>query len=135
MTVHNVFIMMRPQQWVQTRVLDGEIPMLLETIAVWQMGKEKTKDLIGVIFKVAQIRKLEAKMLDIISMAILLFILIGLPLVLIIIGGNDKTEEEQKLEDEEQMKYLEKYQKKKENNKKKSRRECKWNKNYTLGNK
>lgn len=99
------------------------------------MGKEKTKDLIGVIFKVAQIRKLEAKMLDIISMAILLFILIGLPLVLIIIGGNDKTEEEQKLEDEEQMKYLEEYQKKKENNKKKSRRECKWNKNYTLGNK
>ena len=35
-------------------------------------------------------------MLDIISMAILLFLLIGLPLILIIIGGNNKTEEEQK---------------------------------------
>lgn len=44
-------------------------------------------------------------MLDIISMAILLFLLIGLPLILIIIGGNNKTEEERRLEDEEQMKY------------------------------
>lgn len=56
-------------------------------------------------------------MLDIISMAILLFLLIGLPLILIIIGGNNKTEEEQRLEDEEQMKYLEEYKKKKLNKK------------------
>ena len=52
-------------------------------------------------------------MLDIISMAILLFLLIGLPLILIIIGGSKKTQEEQKLEDEEQMKYLKEYQDKK----------------------
>lgn len=51
-------------------------------------------------------------MLDIISMATLLFLLIGLPLILIIIGGNNKTEEEQKLEDEEQMKYLKEYKEK-----------------------
>lgn len=44
-------------------------------------------------------------MLDIISMATLLFLLIGLPLILIIIGGNSKTEEEQ-------MKYLEEYREK-----------------------
>lgn len=52
-------------------------------------------------------------MLDIISMATLLFLLIGLPLILIIIGGSKKTQEEQKLEDEEQMKYLKEYQDKK----------------------
>lgn len=73
-------------------------------------------------------------MLDIISMATLLFLLIGLPLILIIIGGNNKTEEEQKLEDEEQMKYLIEYREKKMN--KKSifgGKKCK--ENYTLGNK
>ena len=52
-------------------------------------------------------------MLDIISIATLMFILIGLPLILIIIGGSKKTQEEQKLEDEEQMKYLKEYQDKK----------------------
>ena len=52
-------------------------------------------------------------MLDIISIATLLFLLIGLPLILIIIGGSKKTQEEQKLEDEEQMKYLKEYQDKK----------------------
>ena len=51
-------------------------------------------------------------MLDIISMTILLFLFIGLPLILIIIGGNNKTEEEQRLEDEEQMKYLKEYKEK-----------------------
>ena len=39
-------------------------------------------------------------MLDIISIATLIFILIGLPLILIIIGGSRKTPEEQELEDE-----------------------------------
>ena len=52
-------------------------------------------------------------MLDIISIATLLFLLIGLPLILIIIGGSKKTQEEQKLEDEEQIKYLKEYQDKK----------------------
>ena len=52
-------------------------------------------------------------MLDIISIATLLFLLIGLPLILIIIGVSKKTQEEQKLEDEEQMKYLKEYQDKK----------------------
>ena len=56
-------------------------------------------------------------MLDIISMAILMFILIGLPLILIIIGGSKKTPEEQELEDEEQIKYLNEYQEKKINKK------------------
>lgn len=73
-------------------------------------------------------------MLDIISMAILLFLLIGLPIMLIIIGGNNKTKEEQALADEEQMKYLEEYQKKKEI-KRNFRRECKWKKKHILGNK
>ncbi len=54
-------------------------------------------------------------MLDIISMTILLFILIGLPLILIIIGGNkDKTKEEQQFELEEQRQYLINYNRKKE---------------------
>lgn len=56
-------------------------------------------------------------MLDIISMATLIFILIGLPLILIIIGGGRKTPEEQELEDEEQIKYLNEYQEKKINRK------------------
>lgn len=54
-------------------------------------------------------------MLDIISMTILLFLLIGLPLILIIIGGNkDKTKEEQEFELEEQREYLINYNRKKE---------------------
>lgn len=57
-------------------------------------------------------------MLDIISIATLMFILIGLPLILIIIGGSKKTLEEQELEDEEQIKYLNEYQEKKINRKK-----------------
>lgn len=56
-------------------------------------------------------------MLDIISMATLIFILIGLPLILIIIGGSRKTLEEQELEDEKQIKYLNEYQEKKINRK------------------
>ena len=56
-------------------------------------------------------------MLDIISIATLMFILIGLPLILIIIGGSRKTPEEQELEDEEQIKYLNEYQEKKINRK------------------
>lgn len=58
-------------------------------------------------------------MLDIISMITLLFLLIGLPVILIIIGGNDKTEEEQRLEDEEQIQYLKEYNEKKLNKKNK----------------
>ena len=56
-------------------------------------------------------------MLGIISIATLMFILIGLPLILIIIGGSKKTPEEQELEDEEQIKYLNEYQEKKINRK------------------
>lgn len=56
-------------------------------------------------------------MLDIISMITLLFLLIGLPVILIIIGGNDKTEEEQRLEDEEQIQYLKEYNEQKLNKK------------------
>lgn len=58
------------------------------------------------------------KLLDIISMIILLFLFIGLPVILIIIGGNmDKSDEERRLEDEEEMKYIEKYKKDKEKRK------------------
>lgn len=54
-------------------------------------------------------------MLDIISMIILLFLLIGLPLILIIIGGNkSKSKDEQALELEEQKQYLIKYNRTKE---------------------
>lgn len=57
-------------------------------------------------------------MLDIISMIILLFLFIGLPVILIIIGGNmNKSDEERRLEDEEEMKYIEKYKKDKEKRK------------------
>ena len=56
-------------------------------------------------------------MFDIISMATLIFILIGLPLILIIIGGSRKTPEERELEDEEHIKYLNEYQEKKINRK------------------
>lgn len=73
-------------------------------------------------------------MLDIISMAILLFLFIALPLMLVIIGGSNKTEEKQALEDEEQIKYLEEYQKQKEM-KRNFRREYKWKKKHILGNK
>lgn len=54
-------------------------------------------------------------MLDIISMITLLFLIIGLPLILIIIGGSNKTKEEQELEDEEQIKYLKEYKEKRLN--------------------
>lgn len=52
-------------------------------------------------------------MLDIISMITLIFLLIGVPIILIIVGGNSKTDEEQRLEDEEQIKYLKEYEEKK----------------------
>ena len=61
-------------------------------------------------------------MLDIISMITLIFLLIGVPIILIILGGSKKTDEEQRLEDEEQIKYLNEYQEKKLNKKNKSRR-------------
>lgn len=52
-------------------------------------------------------------MLDIISMITLIFLLIGVPIILIILGGSKKTDEEQRLEDEEQIKYLKEYEEKK----------------------
>lgn len=54
-------------------------------------------------------------MLDIISMTILLFILIGLPLILIVIGGN-KNKSAKEIEDEleEERKFLIEYHRKKE---------------------
>lgn len=52
-------------------------------------------------------------MLDIISMITLIFLLIGVPIILIIVGGSNKTDEEQRLEDEEQIKYLQEYKEKK----------------------
>ena len=52
-------------------------------------------------------------MLDIISMITLIFLLIGVPIILIIVGGSSKTDEEQRLEDEEQIKYLKEYEEKK----------------------
>ena len=61
-------------------------------------------------------------MLDIISMITLIFLLIGVPIILIIVGGSSKTDKEQRLEDEEQIKYLNEYQEKKLNKKNKSRR-------------
>ena len=58
------------------------------------------------------------KLLDIISMIILLFLFIGLPVILIIIVGNmNKCDEERRLEDEEEMKDIEKYKKDKEKRK------------------
>jgi len=109
--------MVRHTQWVQARVLVGEIPMLLETIAVWQIVKsEKIKtiiSLLGLFPPIALKDNTEAnKMLDIISMIAFEVIFIGLPILLILIGGSNKTEEEQRLEDEEQMKYLKEYQEK-----------------------
>lgn len=64
-------------------------------------------------FMIALVEKLEAnKMLDIISIATLVFLLIGLPLILIIIGGN-------KSKSEEEIKYLKEYKNTKLNKKNK----------------
>ena len=91
--------MVRPKQWVQARILVGEIPMLLETIAVWQI--EEIKNSYYCCIKIALISKMEVnRMLDIISIATLLLLLIGIPMILIIIGGSNKTEKEQELENE-----------------------------------
>ena len=49
---------------------------------------------------------MEAKMLDIISMIIILFFLMGLPMILIIIGGSkSKSEQERAYELEEEAQY------------------------------
>ena len=54
-------------------------------------------------------------MLDIISMTILLFLLIGLPIILIIIGGNkNKSQQEIEAELKEQSDYLREQMRKKE---------------------
>lgn len=79
-------------------------------------------------------------MLDIISMIILLFLLMGLPMILIIIGGSkDKSDEEIEYEKQEQSKYIERYWKEKNRKKQirklKFRRFIKWIKNFILGSK
>ena len=79
-------------------------------------------------------------MLDIISMIILLFLLMGLPMILIIMGGSkNKSDYEIEYEEQEQIKYIEDYWKEKNKKKKirkiKFRRFIKWIKNFILGNK
>lgn len=49
-------------------------------------------------------------MLDIISMIIILFLLFGLPMILIIKGGNmNKTETEKEYEKQEEIEYCKRY--------------------------
>ena len=79
-------------------------------------------------------------MLDIISMIILLFILMGLPMILIIIGGSkNKSNEEIKFEKQEETEYIKKYfeekNRKKKDRKNRIRRIFKWVKSFILGNK
>ena len=81
-----------------------------------------------------------AKMLDIISMIIILFFLMGLPMILIIIGGSkSKSEQERTDELEEEAQYWRDYEKEQIKNKKirkiKIRRFFKWVKNFIHGNK
>lgn len=79
-------------------------------------------------------------MLDIISMIILLFILMGLPMILIIIGGSkNKSNEEIEFEKQEETEYIKKYfeekNRKKKDRKNRIRRIFKWVKSFILGNK
>lgn len=79
-------------------------------------------------------------MLDIISMIIILFFLMGLPMILIIIGGSkSKSEQERTYELEEEAQYWRDYEKeqirKKKIRKIKIRRIFKWVKNFIHGNK
>ena len=79
-------------------------------------------------------------MLDIISMIIILFFLMGLPMILIIIGGSkSKSEQERTYELEEEAQYWRDYKKeqirKKKIRKIKIRRFFKWVKNFIHGNK
>ena len=83
---------------------------------------------------------MEAKMLDIISMIIILFFLMGLHMILIIIGGSkSKSEQERTYELEEEAQYWRDYEKeqirKKKIRKIKIRRFFKWVKNFIHGNK
>ena len=80
---------------------------------------------------------MEAKMLDIISMIIILFFLMGLPMILIIIGGSkSKSEQERTYELEEEAQYWRDYEKeqirKKKIRKIKIRRFFKWVKKLKL---
>jgi hypothetical protein len=78
---------------------------------------------------------MEAKMLDIISMIIILFFLMGLPMILIIIGGSkSKSEQERAYELEEEAQYWRDYEKEKIR-KIKIRRFFRWVKNFIHGNK
>lgn len=79
-------------------------------------------------------------MLDIISMIIILFFLMGLPMILIIIGGSkNKSDKERADELEEEAKYWRDYEKeqirKKKIRKIKIRRFFRWVKNFIHGNK
>ena len=79
-------------------------------------------------------------MLDIISMIIILFFLMGIPMILIIIGGSkSKSEQEREDELEEEAQYWRDYEKeqirKKKIKKIKIRRFFKWIKNFIHGNK
>lgn len=79
-------------------------------------------------------------MLDIISMIIILFLLFGLPMILLIKGGNmNKTETEKEYEEQEEIEYCKRYLEEKNqrklNRRNKIRRIFKWMKNFILGNK
>ena len=79
-------------------------------------------------------------MLDIISMIIILFFLMGLPMILIIIGGSkSKSEQERTYELEEEAQYWRDYKREQIRQKKirkiKIRRFFKWVKNFIHGNK
>ena len=73
-------------------------------------------------------------------MIILLFILMGLPMILIIIGGSkNKSNEEIEFEKQEETEYIKKYfeekNRKKKDRKNRIRRIFKWVKSFILGNK
>lgn len=78
-------------------------------------------------------------MLDIISMIIILFFLMGLPMILIIIGGSKSKSEQERAYELEEAQYWRDYEKEKIRKKKirkiKIRRFFKWVKNFIHGNK
>ena len=78
-------------------------------------------------------------MLKIILTVIILYILIGLPMILIIIGGSkNKSEEEIRYEEQEEIEYCKKYIEEKNRRriirKIRIRRFFRWIKNFILGN-
>lgn len=78
-------------------------------------------------------------MLKIILIVIILYILIGLPMILIIIGGSkNKSEEEIRYEEQEEIEYCKKYIEEKNRKRRirkiRIRRFFGWIKNFILGN-